>query len=153
MEPAAASLKLPDVNMNLRTRTLGILFLLPLAGAGCSEARVRADTSAPAYAGEADIRYSRDKTGNGTIKLTIDHLAAPERIGSNYTAYVAWLEVEGREPAKLGVLEYDPKKRRGELTVSAAHKKLRLLVTLEESRDVVAPAGVRILAESVTAKR
>ncbi len=141
--------------MNINTRlllTLTTLFTITAGASACGTTKVRADTTAPAYAAEAFIKLSENKTGNGELTIVIDYLAPPQRIDKKMAGYVAWAHVEGQQPIKLGVLEYSERKRHGELHAATPQKEFRVTVTLEPKLDGPAPTGAVILDKHVVAK-
>jgi hypothetical protein len=86
-----------------------------------------------------------DKTGNGTIDLSFEHLAAPKDIDSSLSTYVVWAQINGKDPFKLGVVDYDEDKRTGELSATYSAENFTLMMTVEQDPNVGAPTGVRVL--------
>ncbi|MFV8754085.1 hypothetical protein ACNOYE_26365 [Nannocystaceae bacterium ST9] len=119
----------------------------------CKKAKYEFETNAPATAGLAEIVMTVDKTGNGEITLEFEHLAPPKKIDSSLSAYVVWLQIEGKDPAKLGVLEFKDKKRFGSLTATYSAKQMKVIVTVESDPGATAPIGARILDVDVTAPK
>ena len=121
-----------------------------LATTGCAS-RYRLDTEPPTYAGQAKIEVDVNKTNNREIDLRIDHLAPPSKIDPASRAYVVWVSVPGRGLSKLGVLDYDAKRRRGRLEATTPHAKFELIVSLERDRGASAPSSTVILRKIVAA--
>ena len=109
------------------------------------------ETSAPATAGKAHIVLDRDKAGNGKISLEFDHLAAPSDIDPSLSAYVVWVQIEGKEPHKLGILDYKEKKRTGKLSATYSDDQFILMMTVEQDPTASAPAGAKVLELPVVA--
>ncbi|NVB40521.1 hypothetical protein G6O69_21955 [Pseudenhygromyxa sp. WMMC2535] len=128
------------------------LLALPALG-GCNKQRYELDTKSPANAGRVEIVLTVDKTGNGDISLTFEHLAPPQHIDESLSAYVVWVESAGKDAHKLGVLRYKPKKRTGELEATYSQDKMKIIVTLEEDTNVDAPTGARVLEAEVVAPK
>lgn len=120
---------------------------------GCNKQKYDVETTSPANAGQAQIVLSVDKTGNGKISLAFEHLAAPERIDPKLKAYVVWGTADGKDPYKIGILDYSAKKRTGSLDATFADDRLTIMVTLEENANVAAPVGVRVLEQVVVAPK
>lgn len=136
-------------------RAMIFRFLLPLSLSlvflpACNKAKYQYETTAPAYAGKAEVRMKADKTGNGEMTLAFEHLAPPKKIDSALSAYVVWMQIEGKDPAKLGILEYDAKKRTGELSVTYSAVQMKIIVTLENDPGTLAPTGARVLDVDIT---
>jgi len=120
-----------------------------LAAPGCAS-RYKADTDSPAYAGQAKVSVKLNKTGNREVKVQINHLAPPQKIGPANRAYVVWIAVPGSAPVKAGVLEYNDRRRRGVLSATTPSPKFEVVVTLEESLRPSAPSQVEILRKLVS---
>ncbi|EDM75556.1 hypothetical protein PPSIR1_13645 [Plesiocystis pacifica SIR-1] len=128
--------------------------LVLLAAAGCNKQSYKFDTKSPAHAGQGEVVLKVDKkTGNGTIELTVEHLAPPERIDGSMRAYVVWVASAGKDPHKLGVLEYKAKKRAGSLSATFSDDEMQIIVTLEKDPSVDTPTGVRVVEQDVIAPK
>ena len=121
---------------------------LPLLGA-CKKEHYEYETRSPANAGMVEIDMKVDKTGNGDITLSFEHLAPPEHIDSSLRSYVVWVESGGKDPYKLGVLEYKAKKRSGSLSATYSDDQMKIIVTVEKDPKVDAPVGTRVLEADV----
>ena len=109
------------------------------------------ETNAPATAGKAHIVLDRDKAGNGKIDLEFDHLAAPSDIDPSLSTYVVWVQVEGKDPYKLGLLDYKEKKRTGKLSATYSDDQFTLSMTVEADPATSAPTGAKVLELPVVA--
>lgn len=127
---------------------LSAALLLP----ACKTTTANVAAAGPTYAADAGIKVKPNKTGIGAITLTIEHLAPPKRIDKSYAGYVAWLIVKGQPPVKLGMLEYNEKKRRGVLHASTPQKTFTLQVTIEKGNNIQAPTGTVIINHPLTVK-
>ena len=135
-------------------RTLPTLLLCSaLVFAGACKRNYSLETSAPATAGLAKITLDRDKTGNGTIDLSFEHLAAPKDIDPSLSGYVVWGQVEGKDPFKIGILEYREKKRTGKLSASYSDDQFMIIVTVEQDPGTPGPTGAKILELPVVAPK
>ncbi|KIG11758.1 hypothetical protein DB30_02553 [Enhygromyxa salina] len=125
---------------------------LPFAS-GCKKQKYDVETTSPANAGQVQIVLSLDKTGNGKITFAFEHLPPPQRVDDSLKAYVVWGTADGKDPYKIGVLNYNAKKRSGTLEATFADDRLTVLVTLEEDPSVPAPVGARVLEQVVVAPK
>jgi len=123
-----------------------VLALVP----ACKKASYDFETNSPATAGMAEIVMKVDKTGNGAMSLKFEHLAPPKKVDSSLSAYVVWMQVDGKDPAKLGVLEYNAKKRSGSLDATYSAGQMKIIVTLEQDPSTTAPIGARVLDVDVS---
>ena len=136
----------------MNTKPLLALLIALVALPACKTVNHKVASNGPAYAAFADIKVKPNKTGNGDITLVMEHLAPPQRIDKANAGYVAWLEVEGQAPVKLGALEYNERKRRGQLHATTPQERFKIRVTLEKNLEVQAPVGPSIVHHSVVRK-
>ena len=122
--------------------------LLALTTVACAS-RYRLDTDAPAYAAQARLVVKVNKTGNRELDVQVEHLAPPARIDAGLRAYVVWIAVPGHGITKAGVLDYDPKRRRGRLTATTPHPKFEVLVSLESNPSTAQPSDQLVLRKLV----
>lgn len=127
-----------------------LLGVVSTTATGCAS-RYRLGTEPPTYAGLARIKVDVNKTGNREVDLRIDHLAPPAKIDPASRAYVVWVSVPGRGISKLGVLDYDEKRRKGRLEATTPHPKFELIVSLEQDRGVSTPGTTVVLRKIVAA--
>lgn len=119
---------------------------------GCPR-KYQADTSPPAAAGKAEIVLDRDKTGNGTIDVSFEHLASPNSIDPSLSAYLVWAQVDGKDPYKLGIVDYKENKRTGKLSATYSEQQFKLFVTVEQDPNTSAPVGAKVLELPVVAPK
>ena len=134
---------------------IATVLALPLmfASSGCNKQKYDVETTSPANAGQAQLVLSVDKTGNGTITMDFQHLPPPKRIEESLQAYVVWGTSDGKDPYKLGIVEYDEKKRSGSLEATFADDRMTIVVTLEQDPNTNAPIGARVLEQVVVAPK
>ena len=65
--------------------------------------------------------------------------------------YVVWIAVEGKDPYKLGIVNYNEKKRTGKLSASYSDDQFNVSMTVEQDPGASAPAGVKVLDIPVVA--
>ena len=138
--------------MNIHQTIALTSFSLLITASGCKTLNERVAAGAPTYAADASIKLSPNKTGNGELLLEVEHLAPPKRIDASNAGYVAWIVVEGQPPVKLGVLEYNERKRRGELHATTPQKEFILQITIEKDLAGATPAGTMIINHPIKAK-
>ena len=98
----------------------------------------------PAAEGKAQLR--KTKNGNIEIKLTLKHLAPPERIVPGANVFMVW--VRGMEPGaqaqNLGALRVD-KNLDGKLKSTTALTSFDLFITCEPSQTVTFPGQPELM--------
>jgi hypothetical protein len=121
-----------------------------LVGTGCAS-RYKLDAEPPTYAAQAKIKVKVNKTGNREMNLRLDHLAPPARVDGGYQAYAVWINVPGHGLTKAGVLDYDHKRRKGELVATTPHSKFEVLISMERDKGAQTPSNTVILRKVVAA--
>lgn len=133
----------------IRKFSMAMLALGLVASTGCAH-RYRLDTEAPNYAGMAKVKVKVNDTGNREMTLRIDHLAPPYRIDPNFRAYAVWIAVPGHGTSKIGLLDYDVAKRRGELVATSPYPKFEVIVSLEGDTSSAVPSEAIVMRKIVT---
>lgn len=118
----------------------------------CSTVKYNVAAGAPTYAADAQIKVKPNKTGVGDITIVVEHLAPPKRIDKSNIGYAAWLVVDGQPPVKLGMLDYNENKRRGELHASTPQKKFTIQISIEKAANTQSPQGTIIVNHPVVTK-
>ncbi|PRQ05977.1 hypothetical protein [Enhygromyxa salina] len=137
-----------------RSLLTATLLILPIvAVSGCKKQKYDVETTSPANAGQAQLVLSLDKTGNGKISFNFEHMPPPSRVDASLKAYVVWGTADGKDPFKIGILDYNAKKRSGSLEATFADDRMTILVTMEEDASVNAPIGTRVLEQVVVAPK
>jgi hypothetical protein len=97
-------------------------------------------------AAEGKVRLNKTKNGNVEIKLTVKHLAPPERIVPGANVFMVW--VRGLAPdaqaQNLGALRVD-KNLNGKMTAITALPSFDLFITCEPSQTATAPGSPELL--------
>lgn len=125
-----------------------LLAILAFGTAGCAS-RYKVDAEAPTYAALAKIRVKINRTENREMHLDVLHLAPPARIDPTYRGYVVWISVPGHGISKVGVLDYNERRRRGRIVATTPHPKFEVIVSLERDLSTAAPSEPIILRKIV----
>jgi hypothetical protein len=105
-----------------------------------------AAASVPAARGHVDV--GRDKNGNTTVELKVQHLATPENLTPPRTAYVVWFQERGAEPLNQGVLK-PGKNLKATFRSVTPLKAFDVLVTAESDPNTKSPEGPEVMRASV----
>lgn len=119
---------------------------------GCAS-KYQLQANEPAQASDVDIVIKKNKTGAYEVKLGMEHLPPPDRLGDDYEAYAAWFVSEGAAPVKAGNVDFDEKKREGELIATTPSREFTLLVTLEKDADATSPSSDAVIDKRVKGPR
>ncbi len=151
--------------MTESTRRVWVAGLVAAALAGCAGLPWRRDenerivplqvsSEIPAARGVAKLS-GPGKDGNRTIAVTVEHLARPERLGRNASAYVVWLQPmrEEQAPAQnMGVLMLD-RDLKGTFRTQTPFRNFDLFVTAEPSPTVTTPSDDRLLTATMSSEQ
>jgi len=80
--------------------------------------------------------------GSHMVTVELMHLPPPARLGDGLTTYVVWLQEEGGQPQKAGVLAYDEDERSGTMRATTPNSGITLIVTAETDRDAASPSDI-----------
>lgn len=137
----------PDVMRRAMTPLLA-LGLFTAASTGCA-ARYKMDAKAPTHAAHAKLKVKVNRDELRELKITVNHLAPPHRLGPQYKAYAVWIQVPGHGTIKVGLLDYNEKRRIGSLDATTPHAKFEVLITLETNPSSAAPSNDVIVSKIV----
>lgn len=85
------------------------------------------------------------------LTLVLDELPPPDRLGEEFTTYVAWTKPLEGAPRALGALEYSREERQGRLSATGPSRSFTFLVTAESSASPEAPSSL-VVAEHRVAR-
>ena len=134
--------------MRRLTTSLLALGLLTAASTGCAS-RYQLDAKAPTHAALAKLKVKVNRDDLRELKVTVDHLAPPHRLGPQYKAYAVWIKVPGHGVTKVGLLDYNENRRRGTLDATTPFVKFEVLITLESNPSTAAPSNEIIVSKIV----
>jgi hypothetical protein len=129
-----------------------ILVIPLLAAFACSSAAtvpLQVAQKVPAATGQLTV--DEGKNGNHRVALDVDHLARPDAVQQNATAYVVWLKPlrdADTEPRNVGTLSVDDRLK-GEFETSTAFRDFDIIVTAERSANVNKPRGQEVMSARV----
>ncbi len=107
---------------------------------------LQASKTMPASEGMA--LASEAPNGNTALTIKVKHLAQPSKIVPNAVTYVVWVQPPDGAPQNVGVLSVD-KELEGTLMTITPHKKFRVLITPEESGQVVKPTHDEVFTSNI----
>lgn len=115
---------------------------------GTRELRLTGNPDVPGA--EGAVKLSTTDNGNTKIDLVVKHLAPPEQVYSDATAYVVWVQnAQMRADAQnMGALKVD-KDLNGSITAVTSLRAFDLYVTAEPSPASTTPTGKALLRTNV----
>jgi hypothetical protein len=87
--------------------------------------------------------------GSHMILVELEHLPPPERLGDGLTTYVVWLQEEGGQPQKAGVLAYDEDERSGRMRATTPNANVSVTITAEVDREVTSPSEIVVARQDL----
>ena len=96
----------------------------------------------------AEVEISKDKNGNTSLKMTVQHLANPENLTPSASAYVVWLQGQGGNSENQGQLKVDKGLKAAFETV-APLKSFDVFVTAEQDFRAKNPSGPEVLKATI----
>jgi hypothetical protein len=107
---------------------------------------VTAASIVPGARGE--IAISRDKNGNTSLKMKVEHLANLENLTPRASAYVVWFRERGGTSENQGQLKVDKNLKASFETVTPL-KSFDVSVTAEQDARVAGPSGPEVLRATI----
>jgi hypothetical protein len=95
-----------------------------------------------------DVKIGRDKNGNTSLKVKVQHLANLENLTPRAVAYVIWLQERGGTSENLGQLKVD-KNLNGSFETVSPSKNFDLFVTAEQDLKAKSPSGQEVLRAAI----
>ncbi len=96
-----------------------------------------------------DVQVGKDKNGNTKLKMTVQHLARPDRLTPPMATYIIWLQERGGTNAESqGQLKTD-KNLKADFETVTPSKNFDLFVTAEQDTTSKAPSGPEVLRASI----
>lgn len=123
----------------LLTLSLLLLSALPACG-GPAEFGLTGTARAAGTDGTATVEVIEG--GSHMVVVELNHLPPPARLGDGLTTYVVWLQEDGGQPQKAGVLAYDEDERSGRMRATTPNANVTLSVTAEVDREITSPSEI-----------
>jgi hypothetical protein len=105
-----------------------------------------ANSVVPAALGHVDI--DKDKNGNTTVKVTVEHLADPRNLSPSADVYIVWIQERGGSPENHGQLKVDKNLKADFDSVTSA-KNFELFITGERDKNAKVPVGTEVLRTTI----
>jgi len=112
--------------------------ILSLLFSGCASTE-KIEGSSVIPSAEGKITADRASGGATELKVEVEHLAQPKKVGANH--YVVWIQPEGSQGFQnIGALKVDDNQE-GELVRTIPYEKFRVMVTPERDIAAIHPSG------------
>ena len=124
---------------------MGSILMVTLAGCA-STYQLSAGPQVPAAQGM--VQAKTGENGNTRLKLSVQHLAMPDRITAGSSVFVVWARSPDAAAQNLGTLRVD-KDLDGKFDTVTPLRNFELSVTPEASANPSAPTGPMVLHTSI----
>lgn len=105
-----------------------------------------ASSIVPAALGQVNI--DKDKNGNTTVRITVEHLANPQNLTPAADVYVVWFQDRDGNPEKRGQLKVDKNLKAKFESVTTA-KSFDLFITGELDKSTKVPGGTEVFRTTI----
>lgn len=110
---------------------------------GSSDIRLSSSPRIPAATAVA--KADTTKSDNTSVNLKLEHMAEPQKVDPNATAYVLWAKpINAAQPQNLGGIKVG-EDLSGDIQTLTPFKNFRLFVTAEPNPQVLAPTSEPLL--------
>lgn len=106
------------------------------------------DAAASVPAAQGQVETGRAKDDRTEVKISIEHLAPPEKLTPAQTVYLVWFQESGNAPVVQGQLRLD-KKLKGKFKTTTNMKTFDVIITAESDVTLKAPSGQEVLRTAV----
>lgn len=120
--------------------SLAAVALFSLAIAGCGPSTINFHGTPRAVGVDAKAEISDIEGGNREVRVELQHLPPPARLGSGLTVYALWIVPPSGAAQLAGFLEYNEGERKGTARATTPGRRFQLRITAERNRNVGAPS-------------
>jgi hypothetical protein len=117
----------------------------------CGGGKYVMDVTPDLLAAQGSLRVKSSDNGNSRLRLELKHLAQPEKVSPNASAFVAWAVPQnspGVSAQNVGTFRVNSELE-GSLETVTPHKEFELFITAEPKGDVGVPTGRKLLWTNV----
>ncbi len=124
---------------------LALMALLP----GCGPTTYQFAGTGQSVGVDAKLEVNDIEGGNRELRLELNHLPPPGRLGGGLTVYAMWVIPSGQSPQLAGYVEFDEGSRRGTARATTPARRFQVRVTAERNRTVAAPSEHVVARQAV----
>jgi hypothetical protein len=127
---------------------LFVALAISLIGCGPKEYVISGTSRAAGMDGK--IRVEEIEGGNTMIKVELEHMVPPGRLGNGLAHYVLWIQSQNQQPQREANVEYDPDDRKGRATATTPAGNFTVIITAERTAAPVSPSDVVVARRQVS---
>jgi hypothetical protein len=121
----------------------------------CAQKKIKFLNSSVVPAAKGYVKAKMDDNKNYIVKVKVSDLAEVERVQSNKTTYVVWMETDSGNAENLGQLKsstsFFSKRHTASLETVSSYKPVKIFITTEEGLNVQYPGKQVVLTTSIFA--
>jgi hypothetical protein len=121
---------------------------LTLVSLGWAE-DVQLNNTGIAPAATGTIHTDNDRNGNTEVKLSVEHIAAPQALSPARQYYVVWLEPRGQQPELVGRLRVNRDDMAASIETLTPYDNFQVFITAENSDVPATPSNTVVLRGTV----
>ncbi len=105
--------------------------------------------TAIAPAAQGNVTTQQDENGNTQVSVSVKHMAKPNLMAANASAYVVWIKPVGQKSFQnVGALRVN-NELEGTYQTSVPYQNFELIITPERSSMAQSPSGKTVLKKNV----
>ncbi len=89
---------------------------------------------------DGTVRIQEVEGGNRLLKVELEHLPPPQRLGPDLNTYILWLAEDGGVHRRASALQYNENNRTGAAVATTPSRHIVLTVTAESTPEPTAPS-------------
>jgi hypothetical protein len=120
---------------------------LSLVGCGPKEYPITGTSRAAGMDGT--VRVEEIEGGNTMIKVELEHMVPPARLGNGLAHYVLWIQSQNQQPQREANIEYDEDDRKGRATATTPAGNFTVIITAERTAAPVSPSDIVVARRQV----
>lgn len=129
---------------------LALISLLPLLALGCGGPSEYAVAGTSRAAGMDGMVTVEKIEGSFIVRVELEHLPPPGRLGNGINHYVLWLQPNNQQPHREAMLEYEEDERIGRATATTPQGRFTLIITGERTAAPASPSDVVVVRKVIT---
>lgn len=116
-------------------------------GCGPSEFPLTGTSRAAGADGKVTIE---NLEGSYIVKVQLEHLPPPARLGNGLAHYILWLQPQNQQPQREAVMQFDEGSREARATATTPNGNFTLIVTGERTPTPTSPSDVVVARRQIS---
>jgi hypothetical protein len=134
--------------MRIMHFVLGVLLAVGLLASGCGSSEWPLTGTSRAAGADGKVKVEKIE-GSYIVKVELEHLPPPGRLGNGLAHYILWLQPQNQQPQREAVLQFDEGARSGRATATTPIGNFTLIVTAERTVSPTSPSDVVVARRQI----